>query len=232
MGNLTSHIDEKLSDINMSNSLRNSIFQEIENGIGKEQHVMNKNRRFKYMIPVICIIAVITVGLSATAAIRHFFQPKEIKQSLEGETETISVVPDVKEPNSSENGYVIYIDSEVFTSEKKDGVEKISAIANPEAYMTISHAENTNFRDYISNVISETNQEIIAKDIKIDSIEDSLGVSYAAGNNYDDIITTIYAVNDGKSGCFIIKYVNTVEAAEGFGVRFQAMVNTFEVISE
>lgn len=177
-----------------------------------------------------CIIAAMTVGFSATAKIRHFFESKEISQGLEGENYIVSVDPSVKEPENSIPGYVIFIDSETFVSEKKDGVEKISAIANPQAFMTISHTADTTVEACIDGVISNITSEILAKDLK--TVENSLGVKYTTGFNFDDTVTTVFAVDDGKGGCFILKYEHTFEASEGFGARFAAMAKTFEVIEE
>lgn len=226
---MKSYIDEKLENVKVSNKLKNEILQKAVMSDREEQPTMT-NRKYKILIPVMCIIAVMAVGISATAAIKHYFESKGVEQSIEGNTAIVSVDPSVQEPDSNIPGYVIFIDSELFTSEKANGVEKITAKANPEAYMTISHVGKQSADGYISDLKASLTQEILADDITIG--KNSPGIKYTTGYEWDDIVTTVYAVDDGKGGCFIIKYEHIVEATEGFGARFQTMANTFEVIAE
>lgn len=147
MSDMKSYIDEKLENVKVSNKLKNEILQEALSN-GREEQTTMTNRKFKILVPVICIIAVMAVGISATAAIKHFFESKGVEQNIEGNMAVVSVDPVVKEPENDTPGYVIFIDSELFTSEKANGVEKISAKANPEAYMTISHVGKRIYRRF------------------------------------------------------------------------------------
>lgn len=127
-------------------------------------------------------------------------------------------------------GYTIEIDQNFFVSEKNDGFERISVISNPEAYMTISNVAGITYTDYIEVLMSETILQISEKNMKIEGIENSLGMSYSTGSLDNDIVTTIYAIDNGKNGCFVIKYINTNEAKDDIGARFEEIARTFKVI--
>lgn len=127
--------------------------------------------------------------------------------------------------------YSVTFDSSVFVSEKKNGVEKIKCTANSEAYMTISHVEGFSFSEYIDDVLSNINVNINDKNIKLEGNENSLGVRYSTGSFENDIITTIYAVDDGAGECFEIRYINTIGDDDDLGAKFNGIAQSFKLKS-
>lgn len=180
----------------------------------------------KILISAVFLFAVIYIGFSA---VWSFFEPNEIQTypNIKCELNIANPKPVTVKPETgkSEYDYSISIDGDTFVSEKIDGIEKISAIANPRAFMTISHIDNGKSEEYISGVVGKLTQNILAENIKING--NSKGVKYTTGFNFDDTVTTLYAVDDGKGGCFVIKFSHTIEASEGFGTAFEAMARTF-----
>ena len=67
-----------------------------------------------------------------------------------------------------------------------------------------------------------------AEPLSID--EEYQGMLVTEGNEWDDLMTRTYCIDNGKGGCFVIEYCNTVEADEGFGSRFRSMLNSFKII--
>ena len=240
MNNIKSHIDDRLSDVMVSQELKQRIINKTyyeKRKKGRKTLRKNNHTFIKIVAPVL-VCAAIVVFITSTApgqalasSIKDLFKPKEITQKIEGNNDTIIASPSVDEPSNDYAGYVIYIDEKTFTSTKSNRIEKISAIANPNAYMTINKKANSNYNDYIDALAAEKKDGILASDLKLKNIEDSKGISYSTGLNRDDIVTTVYCADDGKGGCFVIEFVHTIEATEGFGSRFSAMLDTFEIVN-
>ena len=62
--------------------------------------------------------------------------------------------------------------------------------------------------------------------------QENMGIWYSEGVQWDDMISRIYCIDDGKQGCYIVTYQNTIEEEEGYGSRFKTMLNTFQIIEK
>lgn len=125
--------------------------------------------------------------------------------------------------------YTVSFDSSVFTSEKKNGVERIKCIAAPESYLTISHVANRSYSDYINDALSGVSVNVNETDIKLEGNENSLGIRYSTGSFANDIITTLYAVDDSANGCFEIRYINTIGSDGDLGAKFKEIAQSFKL---
>lgn len=239
MNNIKSYIDDRLSDVIVSQELKQKIINQAyyeERKKGRKTVRKNNDTFIKIAAPVLVCTAIVVFitstvpGKALASSIKDFFKPKEVTQKIEGIDDTIIASPSVDEPSDDYAGYVIYIDEERFVSTKANRVEKISGIANPNAYMTITKKADCNYEDYINTLTAEKKDSVLESDLKLKNVANSKGISYCTGLNRDDIVTTVYGADDGKGGCFIIEFVHTIEATEGFGSRFSAMLDTFEIV--
>ena len=238
MNNLKSYIDDRLSDVTVSQELKRKIINQTYYEERERRKTLRKNNHtfIKILVPVLACIAIVVFitstvpGKALASTIKDLFKPKEVTQKIEGTDDTIIASPSVDEPSSDYAGYVIYIDNETFVSTKANGVETISGIANPNAYMTITKKADCKYEDYIATLAAEKKDSILEPDLKLKNITKSKGISYSTGLNRDDIVTTVYCADDGRGGCIIIQFVHTIEATEGYGSRFSAMLDTFEIV--
>ncbi len=67
-------------------------------------------------------------------------------------------------------------------------------------------------------------------DITKSSLLDGLYLYGNMGTQADSEVAETYFVDNGMGGVFVIKAVYYMEAAEGMGVRFHTMIETFKVL--
>ena len=162
---------------------------------------------------------------------------------VEGETENIPHAPGGQEPSSPPDlpdvipGFVIYYDTDRYVMTEEDGVTYIR-FELPEEYppceMEIRHVPNTTAAAAIAAARTEALADARWQTVsEIGPVETPAGLHFSvcSGNQWDSAWENVYFVSDGKNGCFRIISRYFVEAAEGHGARFAAMLQTFEVVA-
>ena len=180
---------------------------------------MAAQKKIKIDPRLVGIIAILVVLIFLVAVISRSCGENQMQQVREEEQ-----VSNVNAP-----AYTIEMDAEFFTSKKENNEERISAILDSQAYMTVYHVDNMTYTDCLDDLMAQTTLEITEKEIKIEGIEKSLGFRYSTGSTENDFITTVYTVDDGNNRCFVIRYVNMVKEEESIGAKFAAMAETFMV---
>lgn len=188
-------------------------------------------------------VAVFASGGSFSGIIEDMFPKKDIDISIEGETENIPHAPGGQEPSSQPDqpdvipGFVIYYDTERYVMTEEDGVTYIR-FELPEEYppceMEIRHVPNTTTAAAAESArtaaLADSRWQTVSE---ISSVEkpEGLHFSVCSGMQWDSAWENVYFVSDGQNGCFCIISRYFVEAAEGHGARFAAMLQTFEVVA-
>lgn len=188
-------------------------------------------------------VTVFATGGSFSGIIEDMFPKKDIDISIEGETENIPHAPGGQEPSSQPDlpevipGFVIYYDTDRYVMTEEDGVTYIR-FELPEEYppceMEIRHVPNTTAAAAIASARTEALADARWQTVsEIGPVETPAGLHFSvcSGNQWDSAWENVYFVSDGKNGCFRIISRYFVEAAEGHGARFAAMLQTFEVVA-
>lgn len=180
------------------------------------------------------------VNETVTNLIETLFPPKDIPVNVEGETEVKHQEAGGQEPEMQEDGtvtapgFAIYYDTELYTMSEENGVTYIRFVTDndlPPCEVEIKH---------IPNVVPSDAAEAARKEMteswdsvsEVRSLETREGLifDFANGADWDSACGDVFFLSDGKDGCFQIAARYFVEAAEGHGVRFSQMVQTFEVV--
>ena len=165
-------------------------------------------------------------------------------ETVVDETDTVSLIVEVEGMEEtvpgylhSTDGYKITYDMERFEYTKKDGSDTFIA-ENPDpeiypyVYLSVNHIENKSVSDYakeLSKTLSENNLiSETATDAAIGNYTGTI-VRAQAGSEWNSIIRNYYIIENGKS-IYVLESQYFVEAAEGYGARIYAMLNTFEIL--
>lgn len=134
------------------------------------------------------------------------------------------------------DGYQIMYDTDRFDFSDKDGSDTFVA-ENPDpaiypyVYVSISHLESKSTADYakeLSDTLSKNNlKSEVTTDVSIGNYKGTK-ISAKAGSEWNSIIRNYYIIESGTA-VYTIEAQYFAEAAEGYGARIQAMLNTFEI---
>lgn len=176
-----------------------------------------------------------------TSLIETLFPPKEVTVAPEGEIMEIPHIAGGQEPETQADGstgipgFGIYYDPETYVMVEENDATYIRPIFFsedlPACEIEIRHLTDTSTMD-----AAEDARASIPSDWTISSIENNLtspaGLRFSAsgGNQWNSLQEDLYFVDDGSQGVFQITLRYFLEATEGHGVRFWAMVETFTVI--
>jgi hypothetical protein len=148
---------------------------------------------------------------------------------IEGNKE---VVP-VRKYNSS-LGYQIQMDDERFTYEAQEGADIYTAVnpdasVYPDVYIKITKTNKIDQIDYLRNLkdllLKENSQTKEISDQKIGTY-DVEGFHLSFGNEYNSAIKII-SVIETIASYYTIETHYFLEAAEGYGARIKALLDTF-----
>lgn len=182
-------------------------------------------------IVLLCAFSFSPVGKVIAKQLKAWMMPKTVTENIEGSSEQNKMQP---EGNVSladdESGYVIYVNEDIFQSEQKDGVQVIKARLDAAAKMTISYVDAISVKECMEAQLKEQKIETYETAEALELQQDNMGIRYSTGDSWNDSVLRIYCIDNQGKGCYVIRYVNSVEAEEGYGTRFQNMLNTFEII--
>ncbi|AKL97260.1 hypothetical protein CACET_c38320 [Clostridium aceticum] len=171
-------------------------------------------------------------GHATIDRIKELFTPeKVIVEEIEGMEEQSDVTL-----QRSKLGYVIYFDEERFALETIDGKDKIApreqADYVPEVFMEIQHVEGRDVKSLVPEIQKSLEEEYgvsISREEVASPVEGTV-LHGTEGRKWDDIVVRCYLVDDTQGGTFVIKQQYFLEAAEGFGHRFNNMLKEFQII--
>lgn len=222
---------------------------------------IKKYPQFRYFLPVAASLVFIVFGSQSEQGsaladkIKSMFESeKAVQMAIEGDDTltTMSIrhseAPLTNITASDENmqsieelssEFVIYIDEERYKMTDENGISIITPtipLENqyPEVSMTIKQVRGQKPEDVImdlANALSSTIGE--TSDIETVTIPiNSLQVRAIGGTDWNSPVVKHYVFDNQKNGSFIITQKYFVEALEGHGVRFDAMLKEFQIVAE
>ncbi|MFJ8065812.1 hypothetical protein ACIQYS_14375 [Psychrobacillus sp. NPDC096426] len=174
-------------------------------------------------------------GMAFIKQIKDMFIPeKEIIQSIEGTEETTDVI--LQEGKDAE--YIIYIDEERYKLIKGENSDVITTKEPLEERYPEVSMEIEQFKDLTPEEIVATKEtELASKYSKVTATESVTepveGYKLHAiegGTEWNSPVTNVYVVDNKNGGSFVITEKYFLEAAEGHGARFYAMLKQFVIV--
>jgi len=212
-------------------------FQEKERKIS-----MRKNKRWIKYAASAAAVALIVVSAQTDSAhalinqIKEIFAPeKELDQAIEGieEENTLHLT------ESSTAEYVIYVDEErykLISQEEKDLIVPREPLgeAYPEVSMEIKHKSEVLPEAHLSQVENDLKSEFpnLSSPRKVNQPVSGWELYGVAGDQWDSPFIKVYLIEDGQDGSFMITQRYFLEAEEGHGARFDAMLKEFHILDE
>lgn len=187
-----------------------------------------------------------------TAVIEQLFPPRMLEITPEGVEESImhtphSNLPSIPlQPGDAEKNpaagiqmdniplFVIYVDESSYSASVENGqyiIRPVSIMETlPECKITISYLPDISLDEAAASRHSEL-EEAYTNVSEITQIDhpNGLYISSSSGNTWDSPVCETYFIDSGQGGIFVISSQYFMEATEGHGTRFAAMVSTFEV---
>ncbi|MEK4484081.1 hypothetical protein MHH81_00580 [Psychrobacillus sp. FSL H8-0484] len=173
-------------------------------------------------------------GMSFIQQMKDIFIPeKQITQSIEGTEEITEVV--LQEGKDTE--YVIYIDEERYKlvqGKNSDVITTREPLEEryPEVSMEIEHFKDIAPEEMIATLESELATEY-TKVTETEAVKEPLAgfkLHGISGSEWNSPVTNVYVVDNKNGGSFVITEKYFLEAAEGHGARFYAMLQQFEIV--
>lgn len=229
---------------NTSSTLKNDIWNHIDEELFQQKSRREKKVKKKLkIIPIIIAAAAGVMILFSTQTetgsafikqIKDMFVPeKEIIQSIEGHEEET----DVNLQEGKDSKYIIYIDEERYKlveGEESDIITTREPLEEryPEVSMEIKQFTDITPQEMVSTIETEltsaytkvTGTESVTKPLEGFKLH---GIS---GSEWDSPVTNVYVIDNKNGGSFVITEKYFLEAAEGHGARFYAMLQEFEIV--
>ena len=211
----------------------------------KKPRTLKRNLAVAAAIALACVLFFQTpVGAAAAEIVQEkvaqlieiLFPSRDILVTPEGVTDMIPHEAHGKEPNATTPGFAIYIDESRYTMTEEEGVYFIRPIDPaedlPPCEIEIREVEGKT----AETAAQETWDEMLGAWETISGIYRPLDppclmFDVMEGNAWDSPIEVHYFFENGHIGSYHIISRYFLEAAEGHGTRFAAMVNTFTIIA-
>ncbi|MFJ7972643.1 hypothetical protein [Psychrobacillus sp. NPDC096389] len=225
--------------------LKDDIWGQLDQELFQEKSRREKKMKKKSkVIPIIIAAAAGVVilfstqtdtGMAFIKQIKDMFVPeKEIIQSIEGTEEPADVV--LQEGKDAE--YVIYIDEERYKLIEEENADIITTKEPleeryPEVSMRIEQFKDLALEEIVAMKEAELTSEY-SKVTPTESVTDPVeGYKLHAiddGTKWDSPVTNVYVIDNKNGGSFVITEKYFLEAAEGHGARFYAMLKEFKIV--
>lgn len=225
--------------------LKEDIWSQLDQELFQEKSRREKKMKKKSkVIPIIIAAAAGVVilfstqtdtGMAFIKQIKDMFVPeKEIIQSIEGTEEPADVV--LQEGQDAE--YVIYIDEDRYKLIEEENADIITTKAPleeryPEVSMRIEQFKDLAPEEIVAMKEAELTPDY-SKVTPTESVTDPVeGYKLHAiddGTKWDSPVTNVYVIDNKNGGSFVITEKYFLEAAEGHGARFYAMLKEFKIV--
>lgn len=202
---------------------------------------MKKQRK---IIPIMIVAAAAIMLLfttqtdTGTAFIKQlkdmFVPKKEITQSIEGTEEETEVV--LQEGKDTE--YVIYMDEERYKLVKGESSDIITTKEPledryPEVSMEIKQFKDVSPEDMVVTLETEiaSTYTTVTETENVTEPVEGYKIHGISGSEWDSPVTNVYVIDNRHGGSFVITEKYFLEAAEGHGARFYAILQEFKIIN-
>ena len=220
------------SEYKMNDIQKEKLWEKIESTL--EFVPLKKKRPWKGVVSAVAACAIFGFGLTTDPGlalmdnVKQMFVPeKDVTLTIEGMEEDGKVA--LQESKTSD--YVIYIDEERYKMVKEDGESIITTkeplpAKYPEVFMKITH-KNTSVDDTVSALEKETETTFEQTDTPL---QQAFKTKILEGQEWDSLIHRYYVISDHQGGSYVIHQQYFLEAAEGHGVRLNAMLEEFKIV--
>lgn len=226
--------------------LKDDIWNHLDQELFPQQNKKKRKRMKKKskIFPVTLVAAAAAVvllfstqtdtGMAFIKQIKDMFVPeKQITQSIEGNDEETNV--SLQEGKDAK--YVIYIDEERYKLVKGENSDIITTKEPleeryPEVSMEIEQFSDVSPEDMVTKMeamITSEYTKVTATETVTEPIE-GFKLHGISGSTWDSPVTNIYVIDNKNGGSFVITEKYFLEAAEGHGARFYAMLQQFEIV--
>lgn len=228
----------------MDDQLKEEIWSKIDQELFQEKSRKEKQKKKKSMlIPITIGVAAAIIllfttqtdtGMAFVKQIKDMFvTEKQITQSIEGTDEKT----DVSLQEGKDAKYIIYIDEErykLIKGENSDIITTKEPLEDryPEVSMEIKQIKDTSPKELVASLETKLATEytkVTEAETGTEPIE-GFKLHGISGSEWDSPVTNVYVVDNRNGGSFVITEKYFLEAAEGHGARFYAMLQQFEII--
>jgi hypothetical protein len=214
----------------------------IKRIIEEDGAMKRKRTRGRALLSAAAAVAVFAAVFAATPAgsaladriIRFFAPEKQVEVNIEGDKEDQNARLETNA--TDEMGYVIYIDAERYTFESKAGMDVVGAKDFPTGYppvrMEISQRAEQSAQSAYDALVKQAQADYDRAEGMggVDAPVKGLWIHAIDDGGGEAAVENIYIVDNTRGGCFVIRAKLFLEAEEGHGARFYAMLETFEVV--
>ena len=155
-----------------------------------------------------------------------------IQTSQQNSGDSEAVKPSVSIPPSTDptpdiyKNYSIFIDKRTFDYTENEGVTTLVAKNNKQVTITVTPHRDISYTQLCTETKKSHAQLPADKNLKLKNLNTAF--SSQTGDKDDDIITTIYCIDDGKGGSIELKSQLPV-SAEGYKDDIQLVLSMFTV---
>lgn len=197
-------------------------------------------KRNSLIVTMITAFLLVITGCSNTdQAVDHnlkeMFKPeKEISLEIEGVTEKADVVLEINEKHR----YVIYVDDSRYKMEKSGESDKIVPLTDledkyPEVSMEIVQVANSTIKEEMAKAEKNVKEFGLnvkrTKDVTVPMKGKVVKYMTSDQQSWDSPVYKYYFFKTGAN-VFLVKQKYFFAASEGHGVRFDSMLESFEVV--
>lgn len=223
-----------------------AVWNNIKNELFVKQKKKRKKQRFFIVLGMALLLAFVWAGMMTTpgqalvSGLKEIFvDEKKVDIHIEGDKEETDLGVELNE----ELKYVIYIDHSRYKMVKGETSDKIVLLEEldesyPEVGMEIWQ-ENVPQDEVVARIEKEmaaqhmTVKRIEKVDVPLEAMRlMAYGEKDEQNYKWDTPIFKYYITDDINGQLFVIKQMYFLEAAEGHAVRFDSMLEEFQIISE
>lgn len=170
-----------------------------------------------------------------TSLIETLFPPKKMTIYIEGEEYEGNYAADGVEPEETAEkakpGFAIYYDVDEYTMVKEGDTTYIRSNLDLPSDLPVCEIEITHLNLPYEQAASQERAELEGQwELTEAAAENRITFHLLSGHYWDSPVEVRYYISDEQGGCFRITSRYFLEAAEGHGVRFAAIADTFAVI--
>ena len=156
-------------------------------------------------------------------------EASEIQETESNSTDTTLAIPQSTDPIVNPNkNYTLFIDKTVFdASESDDGSTSLIAKDNGSVKMTITPVREMSYKQCCN--ATEKNHKKLSSSANLKIGNTNTVYRSQTGDTDNDIITTVYCVDDNKGGCIVIECRVPV-AATKYTETIEIMLSMFKVL--
>lgn len=154
-------------------------------------------------------------------------QPASEITTVTSET-SLRVPPSTDAVVNPNKNYTFFIDKSMFkVSESEDGSTTLVAEKNSNVKMVVTPTKDKSYAECCQE--TEKQHKKLGTSARLDIVNKNSVYRSQTGDTDDDIITTVYCIDDGKGGCIVINYEAPV-AATKYTKTVEIMLSMFKVL--